>query len=159
MPCSMQTALCILCLLYPDCTRIPRGRGQTSVCESVYQCTLNVHTVTQSTKKICLSEHVPIIEELVTNFLDLLKPSLTLCTGFLLVISRPFCLYILRQDQSLLYQDMLTMCPKSDGLFSARRGREPCAGHHLHRVCVLPAQSPVTRARVSPALAWRVGPP
>lgn len=120
-----------------DYCRNPRGRGQTSVCESVCQCTLSVHTVTQSSERRCLSEHVPIIKKLVTNFLDLLKPSLTLCMGFLLVTSRPLCLYILRQDQSLLYQDMLATSPKSDGLVSARRRREPCAGHHLHRVCVL----------------------
>lgn len=134
----MFHASCLVHFMFvvSDYTRNPRGRGQTLVCESVCQCTLSVHTVTQSSERRCLSEHVPIIKKLVTNFLDLLKPSLTLCMGFLLVTSRPFC-FILRQDQSLLYQDMLATSPKSDGLFSARRGREPCAGHHLHRVCVL----------------------
>lgn len=157
MPCSMPAALCILCLLYLIAPGIQGGRGQASVCESVCQCTLNVHTATLSTKRRCLSEHVPIIRELVTNFLDLPKPSLILYTGFLIVTSRPFCLYMLRQDQSLLYQDTLATSPKSDDLSNAQKGRELCAGHHLHRVCVLPAQSSGLESRSTvKACPWQV---
>lgn len=136
MPCSMPAALCILCLLYQITPGIQEGEDKLQYV-SQYISAHSMFTVTQSSERRCLSEHVPIIKKLVTNSLDLLKPSLTLCTGFLLVTSRPFCLYILRQDQSLLYRDMVATSPKSDSLFSARRGREPCAGHHLHRVCVL----------------------
>lgn len=60
----------------------------------------------------------------------------------------------LRQDQSLLYQDTLATSPKSDNLSSARKG---CTGHHLHRVCVLPAQSSGLESRSTvKACPWQV---